>query len=185
VAINVHDDDLLEDTEDFTAYFSDAIVPSDPGAFVIVDYSSTGQPSTDPDGDPFSATAYIVDGELAPYDWRGALGEAEEESGAFLQVGERYPLDILLQDWPNATDDYVLTYPSSIVVRLGGSVFPSGSVIPSLNTAFEIEAVTPVSNAVISLDWTAGWNGGMVDRVLISASFIDLDIDSLNNNTIG
>jgi hypothetical protein len=64
VAINVHDDDPLEDTEDFTAYFSDALVPSDPGAFVIVDYPSTGQPSTDPDGDPFLATGYIVDGEL-------------------------------------------------------------------------------------------------------------------------
>jgi hypothetical protein len=37
---------------------------------------------------------------------------------------------------------------------------------------------------LISLDWTAGWNGGMVDRVLISASFVDLDIDSLNNNSI-
>jgi hypothetical protein len=173
VEIRANDDDLYEGTEDFSAYFSSAIVPSDPGAFVIVDYPSTGQPSTDPDGDPFSATAYIVDGELTSYDSRGLLGEAEEESGAFLQVGERYPLDIVLQDWPNATDDYVLAYPSSIVVRHNGNVFPSGSVIPSLTTVFEIEAVAPVYNAIVSLDWTAGWNGGMVDRVKISAGLVE------------
>jgi hypothetical protein len=181
VEIRANDDDLWESTEDFSAYFSSAIVPSDPGAFIIVDYPSTGQPSTDPDGNPFSAWAYIVDGNLTPYDWRGTLGEAEEESGAFLQAGERCPLDVELKDWPNATDNYILSYPSSIVVRLGGSIFPSGSVIPSLNTAFEIEALAPVSNAVISLDWTAGWNGGMVDRVLISAETVDVDSDANND----
>jgi hypothetical protein len=153
-------------------------------AFIIVDYPSSGQPSTDPDGDPFSATGYIVDGELTPYDSRGALDEPAEESGAFLQVGEPYPLDILLRDWPNATDDYVLTYPSSIVVRHNGSVFPSGSAISSLSTGFEIEAVAPVSNAVVSLDWTAGWNGGMVDRVLISAEVVDLDSDANNDGWV-
>jgi hypothetical protein len=174
VEIRANDDDVWETTEDFTAWFSSAVVPSDPGAFVIVDYPSTGQPSTDPDGDPFSATGYIVDGELTPYDSRGALDEPTEESGAFLQVGEPYPLDILLKDYPNATDDYILTYPSSIVVRHNGSVFPSGSVISSLNTGFEIEAVAPVSNAVVSLDWMAGWNGGMVDRVRVSAGFFEV-----------
>jgi hypothetical protein len=53
-----------------------------------------------------------------------------------------------------------------------------------LSTAFEIEAATQVTNAVISLDWTAGWNGGMVDRVLISAIDLDLDVDSNNDGEI-
>jgi hypothetical protein len=119
--VDVYDDPTLESTEDFSVYFGSAVVPSDPGAFVIIDYPATNPPSvppSDPDGDPYSATAYIVDGNVTIYDENGmsTAEAAEQNPGISLDIGKLHRLDVATSHSPVGANEFALWYDGSLAI---------------------------------------------------------------------
>jgi Ca2+-binding RTX toxin-like protein len=185
VEIQVYDDATLEGTEDFTAWFASAVVPSDPGMYIIVDYPSTGQPDTDPDGDPYSATNYIVDGNVTLYDENEvAMGEiVEENPGAFLQVGNLYRLDVATSHTTFGPNEFALWHSGSLAIwrDMGRTdqVY-DGYAMPGTNFGYVtpgtyyVEALGPTSDALISLVRMQTSNAGHIDQVSVSAGLLEV-----------